>query len=144
MWTLTIAGGGAGVGGATISAAIICLGNASGCKSGQMISAINIPLLRNRARIDQYLLFALILWSDSIKESSNIDLLRSNQLIYILRHRSRYVDPGWILPGAGVISSQNETEGFHVRYRRQRRSICASESMGAGGRYLRCSFEDLQ
>ena len=82
MRVLGIAGGGVGAGGATISAAIICLGNASGCKSGQTISVSNIPLLRNKARIDQYLLLALILCPDSIKESSNIDLLQSSQLIH--------------------------------------------------------------
>jgi hypothetical protein len=93
MRTLGIAGGGVGTGGATISAAIICLGNASGCSSGHTISAISIPLLRNKATIDQYLLLALILWADSIKESSNIDLLQMELNLHLLRHHSRHFDP---------------------------------------------------
>ncbi len=59
-----------------MSVAIICVGNASGCSNGQMISASNAPPLTRKARSD-HLLFAFILLSDSIKEFSNITLPRS-------------------------------------------------------------------
>jgi hypothetical protein len=75
VWTFGAgaAGGGAGGGdGATISVAIICLGNASGCNNGQITSASNAPPLSRKATNDQNLFFRFILLPDSINESSNI------------------------------------------------------------------------
>src|ERR1700692_2733886 len=75
VWTFGAgaAGGGAGGGdGATISVAIICLGNASGCNNGQITSASNAPALIRKATNDQTLFLRFILLPDSINESSNI------------------------------------------------------------------------
>jgi hypothetical protein len=71
-WGACSGGGGGGGDGATSSVAMICAGNASGCNSGQIISAINTPQFMIRANIDQYLLLVLIPLLDSIRASSNI------------------------------------------------------------------------
>jgi hypothetical protein len=75
VWTFGTGAAGAGAGGgdgATISVAIICLGNASGCNNGQITIASNAAALSRKATNDQNLFLRFVLLPDSINASSNI------------------------------------------------------------------------
>jgi hypothetical protein len=63
---------GGGGGGATMRGAITWVGNAAGCNSGQTMTANKTATLRAKVTRDQYLLFDLIRFADSISESSNM------------------------------------------------------------------------
>jgi hypothetical protein len=79
LWTFgagTVRGGNGGGAGATMSVAIICLGNASGCKRGHAIKAIIPVPLTNKETNGQYLLRAGCVLPDSIRECSNMAMPR--------------------------------------------------------------------
>jgi hypothetical protein len=79
VWTFgagAVRGGSGGGDGATMSVAIICLGNASGCKRGQVTNASIPAPFTNKEINGQYLLRAGCVLPDSIKECSNIALPR--------------------------------------------------------------------
>jgi len=69
--------------------AISCVGNASGCSNGQMISPARISPLIQRVTIDQYLLLVLSFPPDSMSEIFK-HRLTSDIRTLLLRHRHSF------------------------------------------------------